>query len=66
MQKKLQSEENFLPNEEGWDKGLFDLDAYLTANTASENNKGQNAANSAAEEPGYREMPEQQKVAGGK
>lgn len=51
-QENFQDEETLQPHKEGWDKALNDLKNYLEKNKAVENT-------------GYREVPEQQKVAGG-
>lgn len=65
LQENFQDEETLLPHQEGWNKGLSDLENFLNGSktaTESKQNEGQNAS---GETEGYREDPAQVKVGGG-
>jgi uncharacterized protein YndB with AHSA1/START domain len=63
-QENDQDGETLQPNMAGWDKALADLEAFL--NSKAGNSSQSNVKNNSnAEEAGYRESPEQQKVGGG-
>jgi uncharacterized protein YndB with AHSA1/START domain len=62
VQEENQQEETLQVNEDGWNKGLAELEAYLQGSVQS---GGKEPKGSTAEEAGYRERPEQQKVGGG-
>lgn len=64
LQENFETEESMLPHREGWEKGLNDLEKFLSSSISTENvqNEGQ-AADS--ESDGYREDPAQVKVGGG-
>lgn len=61
-QEQIQDEETLHPNEEGWDKGLTDLENFLNS---QQHESAQEKSGAASEEPGYQESPEQIKVGGG-
>lgn len=58
-QENLQSDETIHPNSEGWDKGLSELEKFLSRGTRSQ------GIPMPENEEGYRERPEQVKVGGG-
>lgn len=63
LQENFETEESMLPHQEGWEKGLNDLENFLTSNTSTENIQNQEQ-NADGESEGYREDPEQVKVGG--
>jgi uncharacterized protein YndB with AHSA1/START domain len=65
VQETIKSEEIVHPNEDGWNKGLSDLESFLTGKDSSEDSANEGQSGTGQEEPGYRERPEQQKVGGG-
>jgi uncharacterized protein YndB with AHSA1/START domain len=60
LQEKIEDKETVHPNEEGWEKGLSDLEQYVKQGT-SEPGEQQNQPQL---QSGYNESPEQQKVGG--
>lgn len=65
LQENFQDEETLLPHQEGWEKGLSDLEHFLNgsnATAASQPKEGQGISDKTG---GYRENPEQVKVGGG-
>jgi uncharacterized protein YndB with AHSA1/START domain len=62
-QENFQDEETMKPHREGWDKGLADLEEYLSGGSQS---KGTGQVQSVVDtgNGGYRENPEQVKVGG--
>jgi len=62
LQENFENEESMLPHQEGWEKGLDNLENFLSSAPAQSNqNEGQT---SDGESEGYREDPEQVKVGG--
>jgi len=62
LQENFENEEAMLPHQEGWNKGLTELEQFF-ANSSTENK--QNEGQAPAEAEGYREDPAQVKVGGG-
>ncbi len=62
VQEDMKNDENLHPNQEGWEKGLSDLEHFLQG---SEQQNGGETNTSIPEEAGYRESPDQLKVGGG-
>lgn len=60
VQENNGNEENMHPNDEGWDQGLSDLDAFLTSHQ-----EGSEGLSATTDGSGYQELPDQLKVAGG-
>ncbi len=65
VQENFQDEESMLPHREGWEKGLSDLEHFLSAGNTAPENKENEAKTPESETGGYREDPEQVKVGGG-
>lgn len=65
IQERVLNEVTTSANEEGWDKGLSDLEAFLASSIDNGSNHQSKGDEKASVEPGYQEMPEQQKVGGG-
>ncbi len=64
LQENFEDEESMLPHQEGWEKGLSDLEHFLNGSnisTQSQQAEGQNVSSTG----GYREDPAQVKVGGG-
>jgi uncharacterized protein YndB with AHSA1/START domain len=62
-QENFTNHEAMKPHQEGWEKGLNDLQQFLNNKSGGEaSSNGQSSADAGT---GYRELPEQQKVAGG-
>ncbi|GEO11304.1 SRPBCC family protein [Segetibacter aerophilus] len=64
-QEDAQSEENLHPNENGWEKGLSDLESFLGGDQPQGSSGQQEQSNAAAHDEGYQGSPEQEKVGGG-
>jgi uncharacterized protein YndB with AHSA1/START domain len=63
-QANFNNNETMLPHQQGWNKGLDDLEQFLN-NYRANANSSTTANNVQQPTEGYRETPEQQKVAGG-
>lgn len=64
LQENFQDEETMLPHQQGWEKGLDDLNHFLSGGNSTESK--QSADKTAVPETGgYREDPAQVKVGGG-
>ncbi len=63
LQENFQDEETMLPHQQGWEKGLSELDHFLGGSQSSIQSEEKELANVKSE--GYREEPEQEKVGGG-
>lgn len=65
IQENNRQDETLHPNEEGWEKGLSNLEAFLKGNAQMQQPVLNEKSNETPENSGYRELPDQQKVAGG-
>ena len=65
LQENFQNEETLLPHKEGWEKGLTDLENFLSGSATSTENKQDETQTPGVESEGYREDPAQVKVGGG-
>lgn len=65
LQENFQDEETMLPHQQGWEKGLTELEQFLGGDNAATENKQNQEQNPTAENGGYREDPAQVKVGGG-
>ncbi len=63
VQDNFQDEETMLPHQQGWEKGLADLEQFLSGGNTSAESKESELTYVMSE--GYREDPEQEKVGGG-
>jgi uncharacterized protein YndB with AHSA1/START domain len=63
LQENFENEETVKPHKDGWEQGLKDLEQYLSGSSSLYNTTAENKGVQA--ESGYRETPEQAKVAGG-
>lgn len=63
VQDNFQDEETMLPHQEGWEKGLDELEQFLAGNSPAEKKEVEYTQNLMSE--GYREDPDQIKVGGG-
>ncbi len=65
LQENFEDEESMLPHQEGWEKGLSDLEHFLNGSNSTQGGKAKEGHSISDETGGYRENPEQVKVGGG-
>ncbi len=65
LQENFQDEETLLPHQEGWDKGLSELEHFLAGSKTTAVGQPKEGQSASGETEGYREDPAQVKVGGG-
>lgn len=63
IQDNFENEETMMPHQEGWEKGLTELEQFLAGSFPAEEREIEYTQNVMSE--GYREDPDQEKVGGG-
>ena len=65
LQENFENEESMLPHQQGWEKGLSDLEQFLKQSSTTSATPQDDASGMPTVSEGYREDPNQVKVGGG-